>query len=761
MASEPSLSQSADDPASRLASEAPSPEEIMQRVNNLYDRAEGDTGTLNLTRAAVVPRPGVSGAEAELSALTRRWFDVARNKLGPTVSAAPPTGSPRRALDRAPRTDRTARPERREPREVERAPRPLALESSAPSGGGSAAPSAPAALPQAPSASAAAGGTGETKAESTGAQAVIRQNGVPVALPDPSEIKPATPKTGGALTFSAEAAATRTLPAVGGGALSDDGPLAAPYRGGTGDNGTGSFDTGAWSGAGPEMTVRVMSPGAARTAEPLGGGPLDGGTLGGSRGGGTAGDGTLGGVGLGGGTLGGGPVGAALGDATPGGGLSAIPSPPTPGPQTSPLDSTGSFAVPAPPLQDPGRPGGQTPYGTGQPGPDAFSGAPSSADTFAGTPAGGIPAATSTPPGGTPVGGTPAGGTPVPGDLYGTGQFPAVGAQNPAPAAAARPSGPAYGGGGTGEFVFPMPSPEEYPAGATPPSVGPGAAQSQAQQQAQAQQSPAQAQDPTGTTGQFTLPGRTQEQGAAAQSRTPFQVPAPAPVQDSYPGQAQFTAQGPMTQAVPARPQVPQPAAQAPQPAQVPQTAQAPQPAVAQFGAASAPAPAPGWSTGAQPSIPGFEVPGTRPAAQPAPAAPAPQPAQGPVAQPAPGADPGRGAKGERVLAFAREQIGRPCVNGAVGPGAYDAPGLAHAAWRAAGVTLPRTARAQAESGTPVPLADLRVGDLVFFRDDYAHVGIWAGNGMMIHAPGPGAQIREESVFYAGQDAIKGAVRPA
>ncbi|MFI8166174.1 NlpC/P60 family protein [Streptomyces sp. NPDC085931] len=122
--------------------------------------------------------------------------------------------------------------------------------------------------------------------------------------------------------------------------------------------------------------------------------------------------------------------------------------------------------------------------------------------------------------------------------------------------------------------------------------------------------------------------------------------------------------------------------------------------------------------------------------------------------------DAGHRTRAERVIAFAREQLGRPCVWGAVGPGSYDAPGLTQAAWKAAGVTLPRTAQAQWEAGAQVPLAGVRAGDLVFFHDDLGHVGIWSGDGMMIHAPGPGALIREESVFFAGQSAIRGAVRP-
>ncbi|NUO43839.1 MAG: peptidoglycan endopeptidase, partial [Streptomyces sp.] len=83
------------------------------------------------------------------------------------------------------------------------------------------------------------------------------------------------------------------------------------------------------------------------------------------------------------------------------------------------------------------------------------------------------------------------------------------------------------------------------------------------------------------------------------------------------------------------------------------------------------------------------------------------------------------------------------------------------AAWKVAGVTLPRTVQAQAGAGMPVALADVRAGDLVFFHDDLSHVGIWTGNGMMIHAPGPGTPVREESVFFAGQAAIRGAIRPA
>ncbi|WP_405622532.1 NlpC/P60 family protein [Streptomyces sp. NBC_00076] len=124
-------------------------------------------------------------------------------------------------------------------------------------------------------------------------------------------------------------------------------------------------------------------------------------------------------------------------------------------------------------------------------------------------------------------------------------------------------------------------------------------------------------------------------------------------------------------------------------------------------------------------------------------------------------ADAGYDLKAAKVVAFARAQIGRPCVWGAAGPGSYDAAGLTQASWKAAGVGLPRTAQGQATVGTAVPLAEVRVGDLIFFFDDLSHVGLFVGNGTMIHAPGPGSYIREESVFHAGESAIRGAVRPA
>ncbi|MFH9708113.1 NlpC/P60 family protein [Streptomyces luteogriseus] len=126
-----------------------------------------------------------------------------------------------------------------------------------------------------------------------------------------------------------------------------------------------------------------------------------------------------------------------------------------------------------------------------------------------------------------------------------------------------------------------------------------------------------------------------------------------------------------------------------------------------------------------------------------------------------PPADSSYATKADKALAFARAQIGKPYVWGAVGPGSYDCSGLTQAAWKAAGVTLPRTTYDQVNAGTTVPLSQARPGDLVFFYDDVTHVGIYIGNGMMIHAPKPGTYVREESIFYDGDSAIHSVVRPA
>lgn len=121
-----------------------------------------------------------------------------------------------------------------------------------------------------------------------------------------------------------------------------------------------------------------------------------------------------------------------------------------------------------------------------------------------------------------------------------------------------------------------------------------------------------------------------------------------------------------------------------------------------------------------------------------------------------------RAAKAEKVLDFARAQIGKPYVRGATGPSSYDGPGLAQAAWKAAGVALPRSAEEQAESGSPVLADQLLPGDLLFFHkpeDGGLAVGIHTGGGTLIHAPSPGPTIREDRLDSLPP--LYTAVRPA
>ncbi|QNE75504.1 NlpC/P60 family protein [Streptomyces finlayi] len=99
-------------------------------------------------------------------------------------------------------------------------------------------------------------------------------------------------------------------------------------------------------------------------------------------------------------------------------------------------------------------------------------------------------------------------------------------------------------------------------------------------------------------------------------------------------------------------------------------------------------------------------------------------------------------ARAAQAVDFAYGAIGKPYVWGATGPSAYDCSGLTQAAWRAAGVSLPRTTYTQISAGQRVSRSELAPGDLVFFYSGISHVGLYIGGGQMIHAPRPGAPVR-------------------
>jgi peptidoglycan DL-endopeptidase CwlO len=99
-------------------------------------------------------------------------------------------------------------------------------------------------------------------------------------------------------------------------------------------------------------------------------------------------------------------------------------------------------------------------------------------------------------------------------------------------------------------------------------------------------------------------------------------------------------------------------------------------------------------------------------------------------------------------------QIGKPYVWGADGPNSFDCSGLTQYAWKAAGVSLTHFTGAQWREGTPVSRSELRPGDLVFFYSDLHHVGMYVGNGLMVHASRSGVPVKmariDRGVPYMG-----------
>ncbi|MER6129245.1 C40 family peptidase, partial [Streptomyces sp. NPDC001795] len=108
-----------------------------------------------------------------------------------------------------------------------------------------------------------------------------------------------------------------------------------------------------------------------------------------------------------------------------------------------------------------------------------------------------------------------------------------------------------------------------------------------------------------------------------------------------------------------------------------------------------------------------------------------------------------KAASGRAAAAFsaAQSKIGSPYVYGASGPSSFDCSGLTSWAYAQAGVSIPRTSEAQADAGTRIySESDLQVGDLVIFYGDFHHVGLYAGNGQVLHAPHTGAVVRYEAM---------------
>lgn len=124
---------------------------------------------------------------------------------------------------------------------------------------------------------------------------------------------------------------------------------------------------------------------------------------------------------------------------------------------------------------------------------------------------------------------------------------------------------------------------------------------------------------------------------------------------------------------------------------------------------------------------------------------------------PAPGDLPAASGNAKAAVGYAMAQVGKRYVYGGVGPSSFDCSGLTMRAWGAAGVSLPHSSRAQFGYGRRVSVSQLQPGDLVFYYSPISHVGLYIGNGMIVHAANPSRGVRVDplrSMPYVG------AVRP-
>lgn len=100
--------------------------------------------------------------------------------------------------------------------------------------------------------------------------------------------------------------------------------------------------------------------------------------------------------------------------------------------------------------------------------------------------------------------------------------------------------------------------------------------------------------------------------------------------------------------------------------------------------------------------------------------------------------------RGEQVVAYARNFIGVPYVWGGTTPNGFDCSGLMQYVFRHFGINLPRVSQAQRYAGRQVSASQAQPGDMVNY---YTHVGLYIGNGYMIHAPQPGMRVQVSRVY--------------
>lgn len=97
---------------------------------------------------------------------------------------------------------------------------------------------------------------------------------------------------------------------------------------------------------------------------------------------------------------------------------------------------------------------------------------------------------------------------------------------------------------------------------------------------------------------------------------------------------------------------------------------------------------------------------------------------------------------GSGAVGAALTKLGSPYGWGATGPSAFDCSGLMYWAYQQQGKSIPRTSQAQLAGGTSVALSDLQPGDIIGYYPGTTHVGMYIGNGQVVHASDYGIPVQ-------------------